>query len=261
MIVLEEKFIILIVGGVAIFSILVIFIILFISLYQKRYYRHLKGKQILQSSFQKEVLKTQLETQEHTFQQIAKELHDNVGQLLSTTKMLLGITERKMEQVPDTLVTAHATLGKAIFELRSLSKSLDKEWLEQFNLIDNLQAEITRINAGDSLKVSCTCSGTISLKSDEQIIFFRIIQEALQNSIKHAGASLLTLSIDADKKNITVTIADNGNGFDENASHTGMGLTNMRYRSMLLGGNIHWQSSLNSGTTVTIHLPVKFELP
>src|SRR5882762_8666305 len=85
---------ILIIGGAAIFSILVIFIIIFIVLYQKRHYRFIVEKQQLHDSFQKEILKTQLETQENTFYQIGEEIHDNVGQLLSSTKMLLGTAER-----------------------------------------------------------------------------------------------------------------------------------------------------------------------
>src|SRR3954471_1551140 len=115
---------ILIIGGAAIFSVLVFFIIIFIVMYQRRYYRFLREKQQLQNSFQNEILKTQLETQENTFFQIGEEIHDNIGQLLSSTKMMLGLTERSLPSVPDLLRTAQETLGKAISELRALSKSL-----------------------------------------------------------------------------------------------------------------------------------------
>ena len=103
----------------------------------------------MKAKYEQELLQSKLETQEQTFQQIGKELHDNVGQLLSTSRMLLGLTERSLPNPPDTLLTANATLGEAISELRSLSKSLDKEWLEQFSFTDNLQTEISRINAGN----------------------------------------------------------------------------------------------------------------
>ena len=136
----------LILGGAAIFSILVCFIIIFIFLYQNRHHRYLREKLELENRFKQEILRTQLETQEDTFHQVGEELHDNIGQLLSSTRMLIGISERSMESVPDTLHTANETLGKAIQDLRMLSKSLNKEWLHQFNLLDNLRAEVERVN-------------------------------------------------------------------------------------------------------------------
>ena len=101
----------------------------------------------MQQEFQQQLLQSQVEVQEHTFEQIGKELHDNVGQLLGSTRMLLGITERSLQQVPPTLSSANETLSKAIQEIRTLSKILNKEWLEQFSFQENLQAEIQRINS------------------------------------------------------------------------------------------------------------------
>lgn len=85
---------ILIIGGVVIFTVLVLFIIMFLVLYQRRHHQNLREKQELQNNFRGEILKTQLETQEETFHKIGEELHDNIGQLLSSTRMLLGIAER-----------------------------------------------------------------------------------------------------------------------------------------------------------------------
>ena len=102
--------------------------------------------------------------------------------------MLLGITQRNLADIPETLTIAQETLGKAISELRSLSKSLDKEWLAQFDLIDNLATEINRINAGLILEIHFSHPGKLSLTVEKQIILFRIIQEALQNAIKHSEA-------------------------------------------------------------------------
>ena len=100
----------------------------------------------MRKEFTNQLMKAQLETQEYAFTQLGQELHDNIGQLLSTTKMLLGITERNLSEVPDTLKTAEETLGKAIQDIRALSKSLNQEWLQQFNLLENLNNELERIN-------------------------------------------------------------------------------------------------------------------
>jgi signal transduction histidine kinase len=249
----------LILGGAAIFSLLVCFIIIFIFLYQHRHHRYLREKIELENRFKQEILRTQLETQENTFHQVGEELHDNIGQLLSSTRMLIGITERSLPQVPDTLHIANETLGKAIQDLRMLSKSLNKEWLHQFNVLDNLRAEVDRINITRKVRVILQSPVTsLPLNRESQVMLFRIIQEALHNSIKHAEADLINISMTL-SENITVTIHDDGNGFQvQHQEPAGVGLLNMKHRTTLLGGTIHWNSSA-SGTIVTIIIPVQNE--
>ena len=141
--------------------------------------------------------------------------------------MLLGITQRNLGASPETLTLAEQTIGKAITELRALSKSLDKEWLEQFDLIENLSTEISRINAGKMLSIEFSHSGKFPLTSEKQIILFRIIQEGLQNIIKHANAKNIILKIKTIKQNLSVHIEDDGQGFSE-ISGNGLGIRNMK---------------------------------
>ncbi len=211
----------------------------------------------MEKDFQDQLQKSQIETQEETFAILGKELHDNVGQLLNSAKLLIGVTQRKLTDAPDTLAIADETLGTAINELRSLSKSLNKEWLQQFNFIDNLQTEIKRINAAERLQIKLSYAAQLPLKSDEQIILFRIVQEALQNAIKHAQASRINIKITEELNLLSVVIEDDGKGFAGNEKQqSGVGLINMQHRSKLLGGSIQWNSSPN-GTVITIQLPVK----
>lgn len=207
----------------------------------------------MQAKFEQTLLQSQIEVQENTYRQIAKELHDNIGQLLSTTKMLIGITEIRLGRAPDTLNTANATLSKAIEELRSLSRTLDKDWLEQFDFLSNLREEIERINAGKTIEATIICTVTIELNAEEQIILFRVVQEAIQNAIRHAKPSKIMISIYADK-NLVVEIKNDGNPLPTNFH--GMGTTNMRNRTHLLEGIINWKAQTEE-TTVTLRLPLK----
>jgi signal transduction histidine kinase len=168
-----------------------LFIVMLVMAYLRRDLKHLKEKETMEADFEKQLLQSQLETQEETLNQLSIEIHDNVGQLLNSTKLLIGITQRSLPDSPDTLAMADETLAKAIQELRSLSKSLNREWLQQFNFIENLEGEINRINAAKSLQIHLFRPPALSLKADEQIILFRIVQEILQNSIKHAQAKIL----------------------------------------------------------------------
>ena len=231
------------------------FLLFFFLKYRFRSNRYIKEREIMKKAFEQTLLQSQIEVQEATFSVLAKELHDNVGQLLSSSKMLLGITQRSMTNAPEALTIAEETLGKAINELRSLSKSLDKEWLEQFDLVENLSTEINRINAGLILEIHFSHPGKLPLKSEEQIILFRIVQEALQNAIKHSAAKNIRIEIETQAENIIVNITDDGKGF-ESIPNDGQGMRNMKHRTKLLGGNITWNTPEN-GSSITIQLPVK----
>ena len=224
--------------------------------YLRRDLKHLKEKESMEADFEKQLLQSQLETQEETLNQLSTEIHDNVGQLLNSTKLLIGITQRTLSEYPDTLSMADETLGKAIQELRSLSKSLNREWLQQFNFIENLEAEITRINAAKNLQIHFTSPDILSLKADQQIILFRIVQEILQNALKHSGAKNIVIKIKEDGLRLSISVSDDGNGFNEAAVQKSVGILNIRHRSHLLGGNAQWQSAIGSGTRVIIQLPL-----
>ncbi len=233
-------------------------VLFLVYLYQKKQTQFLYDKQQLELSFRQEILKTQLETQEQTFLQIGEELHDNNGQLLSSAHMLINITERSMDLVPDTLKTANLTLAKAIQDLRMLTKSLNREWLHQFNVIENLKAEIERINATRTVNVSFESSmPDLPLEPEARVMLFRIIQEALHNSMKHSEAKNIAVSLKNDPE-IEVRISDDGKGFRmDTGDIKGIGLLNMNHRTSLLGGTISWTSFPSRGTTVIIRIPVQ----
>ncbi|MFT4094375.1 MAG: sensor histidine kinase [Niabella sp.] len=251
-----SKDIIFILGASVFLLLITLFIVVLLMAYKKRDKSYLLERKVLQEGFNTQLLQSQIEVQEQTFLQIGKELHDNVGQLLSTSRMLIGLAERSLKKPPDTLLTANATLGKAINELRTLSKSLDKEWLEQFDLVENLRTEVDRINAADTINASLTVEGTPELPSSKRIILFRIVQEAIQNAIKHGQCNNVSVGIQASGDPILILITDDGKGFDVYAASKGMGLGNMQYRTKLLGGEINYDSS-SKGTAITIRIPKK----
>lgn len=248
-----------IITGIIIFfalSITLIFVLLF---YQKRRFQHKKQVLEMEKQYHEELLQSQLETQEYSFNQISQELHDNIGQLLSSTKLLLGIAAMEMQNVPDTLKTAEQTVGKAIVDLRSLSKSLNKEWLHQFNLIENLEAEKDRINTARNIEVKLISQyEKLPLEPEAQVMLFRVVQEALQNSIKHAFPKHIIIQIKNTDEHFELSIEDDGRGFDiELAKKESLGLRNMEHRTQLLGATIEWKLAETKGTIIIIKIPVK----
>ncbi len=248
-----------IVVSTLLFLILASFLIGFFMIYRKRRREHLKEKETMKITFNNEILQSRIETQEDAFAQLGQELHDNIGQLLSTTKMLLGITERNLSEVPDTLKTAEETLGKAIQDIRALSKSLNQEWLQQFNLPENLNNELERINTAGEVQTKMNTTLTrLPLPAESQVMLFRIVQEALQNCIKHAKAKNIQVILITKNDDLELFIKDDGTGFNgEKNSGKGVGIINMQHRAKLLGGSISWQAVEGYGTEVYIRIPLK----
>lgn len=233
-------------------------VIIYLTILHRHKKNRLYTEKILQEErFNRELLSSKVEVQEATFTSVGVELHDNVGQLLSTAFMLINMTERNMAEVPDTLSAASATLNKSIIELRSLSKSLNKDWLEQFELYRNLQTEISRLNSGGGLQVTLNeMDENIPLTPEQQFILFRMLQEGMQNVVRHANASLLEISITGTASTVLAALKDNGQGFNTRSKTTGVGIPNMRQRAASLGGSVKWESG-KAGTSIIILLPLK----
>ena len=122
--------------------------------------------------------------------------------------------------------------------------------------MENLEAEIVRINAAKALQIQLTRPDIVSLKANQQIILFRIVQEILQNAIKHSGAKHMTIRIKEEGPQLFISVSDDGKGFDEAVVQKSVGILNIKHRSRLLGGNAQWQSAIGNGTRVTIQIPI-----
>lgn len=245
--------------GTLVFLLLAFFLLFFFIRYRSRSNQYINEREKLKKEFEQTLLQSQIEVQENTFAGLSRELHDNIGQLLVSAKTLISVTLINQAQPSPTLTIAEETLGTAINEVRTLSKLLDKEWLEQFNFIHNLETEVSRINATRTIHINLSHPEKLLLEPEEQTILFRIVQEAIQNAVKHSGAEKIDITVSNTPSSLIVSIVDNGKGFDENHVTSSLGIKNMKHRTQLLGGTIEWTSSPGNGSTVMLKLPVKSE--
>ena len=253
----DNEIIWVVVVGSSVVLLMVIFIVSFVFFYARRHNLFLAKAQEQEMRFRQELMQSKIETQEETFSTLSKELHDNIGQLLNSAKLFIGIARRKQQTPVDILQMAGDTLSKAIYEIRSLSKALDKEWLERFNFVENLIAETERLNTAGELQVLFSRQGDFFLPSEQQIILFRIVQEALQNAIKHSQAKQIRISVNVIHDQLEVSVSDDGIGLNRQESESGSGFDNMRNRAHLLRGNIYWETAERNGTVVTVSIPVQ----
>jgi signal transduction histidine kinase len=244
------------VGGILVGLFALSFLVLFVIARQRQNSMHLL-QTAREQEFSKQLLQVQVEIQEQTFVTLAQELHDNIGQLLGSAKMLIGITERNIHPVPDTLLAASESVGNAIAELRSLSKSLNKEWLSHFSLLENIQLEADRINSSGKFRVTILKEDELlPLQSEKQLMLFRIVQEALTNSVRHSKGNNVLIQIKTNDSSLTMTIADDGIGFDTESNELqGVGMIHLNQRVEILGGTVQVTSQRNHGTSILIDIP------
>ena len=240
------------------------FIVVFFILVKRRQLQNQQEKANLQSQFAHEILKSQIEVQNHTLQQIGQELHDNIGQLLSVAKINLNILEETVFDVENQeyIKQTNDIISQSINDLRALTKSLDGDFVQQFGLQESLSQELQRIRKTKRFETEITVNGeSYTLGYEREIILFRIFQEFLNNSIKHSKAKNIRVQLNYGEDHFTLSLSDDGKGFDykeamaRNIQHSGSGLRNMSRRCELIGGKCELKSEINGGTEIEIILP------
>lgn len=216
-------------------------------------------KELLETRFNEQLFKSQLEIQEQTFDAISMEIHDNVGQTLSLLKVQLNILEQK-GNFDETLVSdIKQNSGKAMADLRDIAKSLSSERIKLSTLTELVQQEFARLENTGLITTDFQVQGLEQpISAERKLILFRIVQESLQNVIKHAGATNVSISFLNLQSAFTIEISDNGQGFQEDQATPelqGLGLKNIRQRATVIGGEALIQSSAGTGTTITITVP------
>lgn len=249
--------------GVAtlIFLVAAFFLLLYVSLYNERKKRHIQEKLHLKSQYENELVKTQMEVQEQTLQTIASEIHDNIGQLLSITKLTLSTVDainqpvKAQEKVGNSL----QLLDNSIKELRQLSAVLHAQNLLEQGLENAIANELKWLSKSEQYNISWEVTGDKKKNGNPQneLIGFRLIQELMNNTIKHAKATEIRVRYEYGQDSILITIGDNGIGFDLQKyidNPVGLGLKNLFNRAKIIGGELKLTSEEGRGTTASLQL-------
>ncbi|MBI1343955.1 MAG: sensor histidine kinase [Terrimonas sp.] len=248
--------------GVVLGLLLVGFIVTILFLYQRS--RHRQEKEMVKSRYDQEMLRSQLEIQEQTFKNISQELHDNIGQMLSVVKLTLAALSIEKDSPSYSLAqNAQEVLNKAIADLSNLTKSLHTDRITEVGLTDSIKYELAAIKNAGLMGVNFSVKGNEFQFTEQKAIFlFRIFQEFLHNTLKHAGASEISVSlVYGDDDTFVLNMRDNGVGFDLSAkklsgsSSKGVGLKNLFNRAELIGADMQMESTPGLGTSIVIQLP------
>jgi signal transduction histidine kinase len=205
-----------------------------------------------------------LRGQEEERSRIARDLHDGLGGMLSGVKQtLFGISGNQIlpESAAHSFHQVVGELDRSISELRNIARNMMPEALVRFGLTDALADFCDHLQSSGHLAVHFQAFGLEKrLDQDTEIVVFRIVQELVNNVVKHANASQVIVQVIRDEQRVHLTVEDDGQGFDPAKLQVapGIGWLNIQSRVNYLGGNLELQSGLGKkGTTVNIEFKLK----
>lgn len=243
------------------FILFIVGIIIFIRQYKMKKKEHNVMLQSQSDEHQQELLTTQIEIQTQTMQHIGREIHDNIGQKLTLASLYTQqlAYENKAPQIKGSIESISTIINESLSELRELSKSLTDNSIDSNSISSLIENECSKIN---DLKIAnvifTTNANQIKLDYQRKSVLLRITQEFIQNSIKHANCHKISVSLHKTDDLLQLKLDDDGKGFDlttSKQSKSGIGLSNMKKRSEIIGGKYDIQSNPN-GTKVLVEIPI-----
>ncbi|UCJ08548.1 sensor histidine kinase [Chitinophaga pendula] len=247
-------------------------ILLLVALLASVYYRHgrrwtVKKKRLVQleedTRYQEQriyQLSAMLEGQERERSQLARDLHDSLGGLLSGIKLQLSGIASFLQDGPQLALVKQTMcrMDNAMDELRSIARNMMPDVLIQYGL---QEAIMDYCRALTTTEVNITCqvyNYTESLNITRQTVLYRIVQELVSNALKYAGASNILVQLQQSGPRLYLTVEDNGKGFEplHSSQAAGTGLASIRARVAYLNGNIEFQSQPGAGTSISIECDI-----
>lgn len=239
--------------------------IIFCVYYLRRIFtQQLQVKQ-LESEHRKNLLQASLQAQEKERARLASDLHDDVGASLATIKLyashLHANSTDSFSQNPAQKITE--LIDQTVVNIRQLSQNLLPVHLEKFGLLKTIEEKCQQINeSNQGIQAMLDYEPNLPLSNEQSLHLYRIIQELLNNTLKHAAASQIHLSIKKQADRLQLIYKDNGKGFDTSIidafpiEQTSLGMKTIASRAELLNANMSYQSAPQQGLSVKIDFSI-----
>lgn len=239
-------------------SIILLFVILlagFLFLIQRNKNRHLLQQTLIEE--QEKSIQAVIQAQEDERQRIAKELHDGIVQELTSIKIALGALRNQVHpENQEKVEKIVSQLDKSTRETREISHQMMPLALRELGLIPALEDVFERSFKPLSIEYEFEFVGMeVRLNEKQEISLFRIIQELINNCIKHSGANKVNINLQQTDKHILLIFEDNGKGFHESNANNGIGMQNLNSRVKIVNGFIRFESDVDKGLTVILKIP------
>jgi PAS domain S-box-containing protein len=209
---------------------------------------------------QKQLMQATIDGQERERSEISRELHDNISQHLTTTRIYLEVAKDKTAGQPlEMILQAHKGLMYISNEIRRLSQSLAPPELRDIGLVESIRdlCDLLKNLHAFSIRFVDDSFNEDKIPDSMKLMVFRIIQEQVNNIIRHANAANIIITLQADATDLNLFIADDGKGYDPQLIKKGLGLTNIINRVELFDGNAEVITSPGMGCSLRVRVPLK----
>lgn len=244
-------------------AVIIIFIaglLLFLNQFKSRRILHEKEKLNIEKQHRLDLLNNQLKVQQQTMQFIGSEIHDSVAQKLTLATLYsrkLGF-EHPNSELAVKQENISNIINDSLEELKDLSRTLSNYSIQDNELSELIKAECNKVNAAGVCRIESVISYNKQLPYLIKTSVLRIIQEFIQNSLKHSGCELITIDVTEKQGGLSVVLSDNGKGFDmAGLQAKGIGLSNMKRRIKMTGGTFELTSQVGSGTKLEVFIDHK----
>jgi len=248
---------------------LAITLIIFIIFHQRRVILYQLQLQQMEAEQQKMLLRASIELQEEERQRIAADLHDDAGPLLATARLYLTenmVNQDKGSQL-QTIFNIKDIIDEAITLIRNISHSLMPPTLKNFGLESAVNDFFQKINSAGTLDVKCRFNDyQIRLKPEKELLVFRVIQELINNILKHSNSTFIHLTEHDAEENIMIRLLHDGNGLTQDdfikmsKKSAGLGLKNIQSRLKVILGDIYFeQDASRTFYKVSINIPKLYD--
>lgn len=235
-------------------------IILFVVFYQKKMIQEQFKRQQLELEYQQKMMDAALESQENERKRLASDLHDSIGAMLSTIRVGITTVARQLSD-PQSLEESKKMLDDTISSVRRISRDLMPSTLEKFGLVQAIKELCERFQSTAQMPITCTEEGEVKpMDKKRELMIFRIIQELINNAMKHSKATALQIKISG-TDSLCVSVEDDGIGFDVEAQRQstqyekGLGLFNIENRARLLGAHVEFEKDRLKGSKIILTIP------
>jgi len=247
----EGKIILLVIIGTIGVMLMAFSVVFFVLLYRRRVLQNQLKVKELESLHQEAMLAATLKSQEEERNRLGTELHDSVGAMLSSIKLNLQVTKRANKIDELTPVLGH--LDETISQVRNISHQMMPIVLKKYGLKRAIE-DLFEKTSGPSLSATISEWADPKLPDEDALMLYRVIQESLNNAIKHSDASSICLQVHQAERTTTFSFSDNGKGFPEQVLENGqgMGLLNIKNRALAIGANPIFSNNDDGGAKIDL---------
>ena len=247
----ESQFLLILFGGIFFAFLMSVFVVAMVVLHRQRQVQNRQKLDQIKAEHEKTLLNVENEIQQETLTQVGRELHDNIGQLLSLAKLNLNSSK------PEKQAEGKDYINQVIKEVRGLSKTLNLDWVESISMDDFISQQLAKIQSTGFCQTSLHTDQSFNdLQKDQKLVLIRVIQECLNNAIKHAQPNAIAVRINKNGNARCIEISDDGLGFDTAQKSQGSGMYNLSKRMSTIGGKFNVTSTVGKGTQIKLELPL-----